>query len=72
MESFLKLSTYAIISYIISWLYFLITLPLFIAFFGKVKGSAINYGISWILMIVVVYILQRFGEKLKLKNQPLL
>lgn len=59
MISFIQLSTFAIVSYIISWLYFFSTLPFFITVFGKVKGSAINYGISWLVMILVVYFMQK-------------
>jgi hypothetical protein len=55
----LRLSSYALIGYIVSWMYFFISLPFIVQIFGKIKGSAINYGISWIIMIVIVYILQK-------------
>jgi hypothetical protein len=43
------------IGYIISWLYFFITLPFFIKAFGKTKGAFINYILSWIVWILVGY-----------------
>jgi hypothetical protein len=55
MDFYLKLSGATIVSYAISWGFFFLTLPLFIRFFGKVKGSMIDYGISWILMLGIIY-----------------
>jgi hypothetical protein len=43
------------VGYIISWLYFFITLPFFIKAFGKTKGAFINYILSWIVWIVAGY-----------------
>jgi hypothetical protein len=56
-----ELSTHAIVSYIISWSYFFITLPLFTKFFGKVLGSSINYGISWGILLIAIYFLEKWN-----------
>ena len=56
--NFLNLSKTVLFGYLVSWLYFFITLPFFTAFLGKIKGSFINYLISWGIMIVVVGFLQ--------------
>jgi hypothetical protein len=61
MDFYVQLSTNAIISYAISWGFFFLTLPIFIHLFGKVKGSIIDYGVSWFIMFVIIYLLQRFG-----------
>ncbi len=47
----------AITSYIIAWIYFFISLPIAQHIFGKVKGTIINYGISWLIWVLVVNIL---------------
>ena len=43
------------VGYIISWLYFFITLPFFIKALGKTKGAFINYILSWVVWIVAGY-----------------
>ncbi len=51
--------------YILSWVIFFILLPVFITIFGKVKGTAINYALSWVVWIVSSwYIKQTAAEKL--------
>jgi hypothetical protein len=47
----------ALIGYIISWLYFFIALPIFQTLFGRARGTAVNYGISWIVWIVATHTL---------------
>jgi hypothetical protein len=54
----LHLSKTVLISYIVAWLYFFITLPFFIKFLGKIKGSFINYWISWGVMILVGWFIE--------------
>jgi hypothetical protein len=55
-----KLIAYLGIAYVVSWAFFFVTLPLFIYFFGKVKGGAITYGVSWIVMIGVGWVLKQY------------
>ncbi len=50
-----NLSTNALISYVVSWAIFFITLPFFVRVFGSAKGAAINYGISWVTMAAMMY-----------------
>jgi hypothetical protein len=45
--------------YVISWGYFFITLPLFMKIFGKINGSLVNYGMSWIVWVVATYIIHQ-------------
>ena len=55
-----ELSTHVLVSYLISWSYFFITLPIFTRFFGKVLGTSINYGISWGIMLIAIYFLEKW------------
>ncbi len=57
--SWATLSWHILIAYGISWLYFFFTVRFFTALFGNIVGTALNYGISWILMIAAVYSLQK-------------
>jgi hypothetical protein len=43
------------VGYIASWLYFFLTLPLFIKILGKARGAFVNYLLSWVVWIVVSY-----------------
>ncbi len=56
-----ELIAYIGIAYFVSWGFFFITLPLFLYFFGKVKGSAITYGLSWIVMLGITWYLKKMG-----------
>lgn len=56
-----KLTINALIAYIASWGYFFISLQLVTRIFGKAKGTALNYGISWIVMIIVLFILGKLN-----------
>lgn len=57
--SWATLSWHILIAYGISWLYFFFTVRIFTGLFGNIFGTALNYGISWILMIAAVYSLQK-------------
>lgn len=46
-----------VIGYIISWGYYILTLPFFASKFGKISGPTINYFVSWGLLLVIFYIL---------------
>lgn len=50
-----RLGVGVILGYAISWVYFFLTLPIFMKFLGKVNGTIINYGLSWLIWIVVTY-----------------
>lgn len=42
-----------VLGYAISWAYFFLTLPIFIHFLGKINGTIINYGVSWLLWTII-------------------
>ncbi len=50
---------HVLIAYGLSWLYFFYTLHVFKRIFGNIFGAMFNYGISWMLMIAVVFALQK-------------
>ena len=52
-----------ILGYIISWAYFFIALPLSQALFGKVKGTSINYGVSWVVWILATHLITLLHSK---------
>ncbi len=52
-----RLGLGVILGYAISWVYFFLSLPLLMKIMGKVNGTIINYGISWLVWIVVSYII---------------
>lgn len=56
-ESIIKYSTYAFAGWVLSWVLFLIMLPVMINYFGKVKGAFLNYAFSWISMFIIIIIL---------------
>ena len=60
--SWAKLSWHLLIGYGLSWLYFFCTVRIFTSLFGNIFGAALNYGISWILLIVVVFALQKLNS----------
>lgn len=53
-DEIIKLSAFAFTGWIISWIMFFIMVPFTVRSFGKVKGTAINYGFSWIFMILII------------------
>ena len=55
-ETIIKYSTYAFTGWFVSWMLFFIMLPGMISYFGKVKGSFLNYIFSWISMVVIIII----------------
>lgn len=57
--SWATLSWHILIAYGISWIYFFFTVRIFTNLFGNVLGTAINYGISWVVMIGAVYSQQK-------------
>jgi hypothetical protein len=56
-DKIIKYSTYAFAGWVLSWCLFFIMLPLMIRYFGKVKGSLLNYMFSWISMFIIIIIL---------------
>lgn len=61
--NWLTLSSHAILGFIASWVYLVFTTPYAIHVLGKANGIAVNYGISWILMLGIVYILQKLKRE---------
>jgi hypothetical protein len=58
-----KISLGILLGYAISWVYFFLTLPLFMYFLGKINGSVINYGLSWLIWIIVTYLIHLYEMK---------
>lgn len=50
-----RFSLGVVLGYAISWVYFFLTLPIFMKLLGKVNGTVINYGMSWLVWILVTY-----------------
>jgi len=53
-NNIIKYSEYAFTGWFLSWILFFIMLPFMIRLFGKVKGAAVNYGFSWISMVIII------------------
>ena len=53
-ETIIKYSTYAFTGWVLSWGLFFIMLPGMIRYFGKVKGTFLNYAFSWVSMFVII------------------
>ena len=53
-DKIIKYSAYAFTGWFLSWVLFLIMLPLMIQKYGKIKGTSLNYGFSWVSMIVII------------------
>ena len=53
-ETIIKYSTYAFAGWGLSWILFFIMLPGMIRYFGKVKGTFLNYAFSWVSMFVII------------------
>jgi len=62
-----EIATNVGVSYFVSWIFFFLMLPLFVTIFGKVNGTVIAYGISWVFMLGVVWIIEKYNfvEKIK-------
>lgn len=54
----IRLGVGIILGYAISWVYFFLTLPIFMKILGKINGTIINYGLSWLVWILVTYATQ--------------
>lgn len=68
MNSILHFATNTFLAWVISWAFFLVTLPYVVKYTGKVAGIGINYGISWIVMLIGIYVLQQFNQPSKDKS----
>lgn len=53
-HNLIEYSEYAFTGWALSWILFFIMLPFMIHFFGKVKGAVVNYGFSWMSMIIII------------------
>jgi hypothetical protein len=53
-HNLIEYSEYAFTGWAISWILFFIMLPFMIHFFGKIKGAVVNYGFSWISMVIII------------------
>ena len=62
IQKIIKFSAYAFIAWVLSWAFFFITLPFMISIFGKVRGSAINYAISWTTLPIIIVALEFFAK----------
>lgn len=69
MNWILKFATNTIFAWVISWAFFIVTLPFVVKQVGKVAGVSLNYGISWIVMIVAIYILQKLNPSKSSQDQ---
>lgn len=56
-ETIIKYSTFAFAGWFLSWVLFFIMLPGMIDYFGKAKGTFLNYAFSWISMFVIIIVL---------------
>ena len=65
IQKLIKLSAYAFAGWAISWILFFLLLPIMVSSFGKVKGTGINYALSWVSMVVVIIVLELFYRKEK-------
>lgn len=65
LQKLIKLSAYAFAGWAISWILFFLLLPIMVSTFGKVKGTGINYALSWVSMVVVILVLELFYRKEK-------
>jgi hypothetical protein len=55
-----KLGLGIILGYAVSWVYFFLTLPILMKLLGKINGTIINYGLSWLIWILVTYATHSF------------
>ncbi len=64
LQKVLKYSSYAVIAWALSWVIFFIMLPFMVKAFGKVRGGALNYALSWITMPIIILGLEYFRRKI--------
>lgn len=57
-DTIIKYSVFAFTGWLLSWILFFIMLPFMIRYYGKVKGSAFNYGFSWFSMFAIIISLE--------------
>ena len=53
-DEIIKFSAFAFTGWLLSWVLFFIMFPFMVRVFGKVNGAAINYGFSWISMLLII------------------
>jgi hypothetical protein len=58
-----NLTINTILGYVISWLYFFMTLSIFQRIFGSVYGVGINLAISYGIWFIIFYLLNTFHPK---------
>jgi hypothetical protein len=63
LQKIVKYSTYAFIAWVLSWVFFFVTLPVMVIIFGKVRGAAINYAISWVTLPIIILVLEYVNKK---------
>lgn len=56
-----NLTINGIIGYVLAWIYFFITLNTFQKVFGKINGAIINYSTSYIIWIIIIFILNKIN-----------
>jgi hypothetical protein len=56
-----NLTENAIIGYVLSWIFFFITLNTFQKVFGKINGTVINYSASYLVWVIIIYILNKIN-----------
>ena len=62
IQKLVKYSTYAFVGWAASWILFFIMLPFMVKMYGKVRGGAINYTISWITMPLIILGLEYYNR----------
>jgi hypothetical protein len=65
IQKLIKLSAFAFTGWALSWILFFVLLPLMVSLFGKAKGAAVNYGLSWVSMVVIIIVLELIYRKEK-------
>lgn len=58
-----NLTINTILGYVLSWLYFIMTLSIFQRIFGNVYGVGINLAISYGIWFIIFYLLNTFHPK---------
>ncbi len=53
-DNIIKYSAYAFSGWFLSWVLFFIMLPFMIQYYGKNRGTTLNYGFSWFSMIAII------------------
>ena len=63
IQTLIKYSTYAFAGWLGSWIVFFMLLPFMTAAFGKMRGTAINYGLTWVVMVAIILGLEYTHKK---------